>query len=152
MVIQLKSRSPQVIRLVAAYTTPFRVIGANGKLPWRYEEDLHRFRMCVEHSILVGGPKTLKEVAFLKQETIPVHRDTDWEVIADIGEHHNLSIIGGEAVFAAGIHYAKVLHLTEITKFYDGDRFFPVIPKEFQCVSRIQSSQNPDLIFSKWRR
>ncbi len=140
-----------MLKIVAAYSYPFRVIGLNGKLPWRYEEDLKKFRMDVEGFTLVGGAKTLRQVAFLKQPSICLHRDTDWNVVRQLGNEKNVAIVGGAEVFAAGISLCDILQLTEIHKVYEGDRYFPVIPAHFDCVQRTQSDAEPDLHYCLWR-
>lgn len=140
-----------MLKIVAAYSYPFRVIGANGELPWRYEEDLKKFKLDVAGFTLIGGAKTLRQVAFLKQPSICVHTNTDWNVVRDLGNTKNVAIVGGEAVFAAGIGLCDILQLTEIHKIYEGDRYFPVIPPQFDLVQRVQSDSSPDLHFCLWR-
>jgi dihydrofolate reductase len=140
-----------MLKIVAAYSYPFRVIGLGGKLPWRYEEDLKKFKLDVEGFTLVGGAKTLRQVAFLKQHSICVHRDTDWNVVRQLANEKNVAIVGGEAVFAAGIALCDILQLTEIHKVYEGDRYFPIIPPHFKLVQRTQSATEPDLHFCLWR-
>lgn len=141
-----------VIKLVAAYSLPFRVIGKDGKLPWRYPEDLAKFRLEVAGCTLLGGAKTLKEVAFLKLPTIQIHRDTDWNALKELAKSKDLAIVGGEAVFKEGIKHADLLSLTEILKTYSGDKFFPEIPEYFEWIWAAQSAQAPDLVYKTWRR
>lgn len=139
-----------MIKLVAAYSVPHRVIGCNGKLPWHYPEDLKVFRREVAGCTLLGGKNTLKDVAFLKQPTIEIHRDTDWDKIKELAKSDKFAIIGGQDVFAAGIRHAQFLELTEIHKEYTGDKYFPAIPDEFTLVDEVQSESTPELIFTTW--
>ncbi len=140
-----------MLKLVAAYSIPFRVIGNLGRLPWHYKEDLAKFRMDVQGCTLLGGPATLKQVAFLKQPSIEVHSDFSWENIKALSSQYNYAIIGGQEIFKKGIQYADMLYLTEIQKTYTGDRYFPDIPSKFECIWEAQSAQEPDLIYKTWR-
>lgn len=141
-----------MLKMVAAYSYPFRVIGNNGELPWRYEEDLRKFRGDVEGFTLVGGAKTLRQVAFLKQKSICVHTNTDWNVVRQLADTQDVAVVGGEKVFAAAMPFCDILQLTEIHRIYFGDRHFPLIPNNFDCILTTISETTPELHYRLWRR
>ena len=44
-------------------------------------------------------------------------------------------ICGGESVYKAALEFADNLYITRVNASFDGDRYFPAIPNNFECAS-----------------
>lgn len=141
------------IKLVGAYSKVNRVMGRDGGLPWRYKADLVHFRTSVQGCTLVCGPKTAREVAFLKQPVIVWHRGNSFEDIIKASKTNDIAIVGGAKIFELGLDYATTLILTEIQKEYSGDVYFPEIPSScFKLISEYTHPTECDLVFKTYER
>lgn len=146
------------IKLVAAYCPKNRVMGKDGKLPWRYKLDLNHFKVQVNNCILIAGPKTTSEVLFLKQPILTWTREQSFEdllrfaISAAKQASMDIAIVGGAKVFELGLKYADELILTEIQKEYDGDTFFPTVPIDFKLRTEMKYEEEQDLVFKFYER
>lgn len=141
------------IILVGAYSKVNRVMGREGRLPWRYVADLQHFRESVRGCTLVCGPKTAKEVAFLKQPVVVWHRGDTFENIIKSVKTNDIAIVGGAKIFELGLAHATTLILTEIQKEYSGDIYFPEIPLEhFKLINEYTHPTQSDLVFKTYKR
>jgi dihydrofolate reductase len=138
------------------------VIGKDGKLPWRYPEDLKHFkRLTVGHAVIMGR-KTFDEVGkpLPDRRNIVVTRNTartfpGCEVVKTVEEAIALArttddeprIIGGAGIFAHAMPMVTRIYLTEILRDYEGDTWFPEWDRsQFREVERRQG-ENPDVVF-----
>lgn len=139
-----------MIRLIAAIDAE-RGIGREGQIPWHLPEDLKRFsklttgqpiimgRATAEslpgwlpnrtHIILSrkGGPVT--ELAVPEKKVRVVYVGSLEQAFKIAGA--TVWVIGGQQIYEQTIALADAIHLTELTKAFGCDRFFPAVPAEF---------------------
>lgn len=138
-----------------------RVIGKDGKLPWHIPEELNYFRRVTKGKVLIMGrktyesiPKKLKErltiVITSKADDIDFTTGTilkkkdgldDNVVFARDPEHalalalniskDEIMIAGGESIYRYFIDKVDKIYLSVIEAKYEGDAYFPEIPKDF---------------------
>ena len=138
------------------------VIGKDGKLPWRYPEDLRHFkRVTLDHAVIMGR-KTFDEVGkpLPKRRNIVVSRDphrtfpgceVERTVEAAIalarGTDDEPRIIGGAGIFAHALPMVTRIYLTEILRDYEGDTWFPAWDRSaFREVER-RVGEDADVLF-----
>jgi dihydrofolate reductase len=117
------------------------VIGSEGTMPWSVPEDLARFRKLTMGSAVIMGRRTWDSIAprfrpLPGRRNIVVTRDPAWtasgaDVAHSIDEALALDtapwIMGGAQLYAATIHRADRLEVTEIAITPEGDAFAPTI-------------------------
>lgn len=120
-----------------------RVIGKDGKLPWKLPEDMRHFVKITTECSVVMGRKTFESIGKpLKNRTnIILTRDVDYKkegclvyfdiqkVINDFGGE-NLMVIGGEEIYKSFLPYTNRIYLTYIDQEFKGDTFFPNFENE----------------------
>jgi dihydrofolate reductase len=116
-----------------------RVIGAGGKLPWHYPEDLQFFkRTTLGHPILmgrstyesIGRPLPGRQNIVLSRTLAPrdgitVIRSIDQYASLPLEEGAAIFVIGGAQVYQQLLPYCTELYLTYIPQDVPGDAFFP---------------------------
>ena len=124
------------------------VIGKDGKLPWTLKEDMARFKELTMGNIVILGLNTFNEFKrpLVERENIVLSTHTahiDGAVVFDSldkaiayakTQDKEIFICGGESVYKEALAFADRLYITRIHKTFDGDRYFPAIPDNFQCV------------------
>jgi dihydrofolate reductase len=146
------------IAMVAAVARN-RVIGLQGKLPWRLPADLAFFkRLTLGHTILMGrktyqslgralpGRRNLvltRDLHFTAPGCIVVHSPEE----AVSGETAMLYVIGGQQVYRAFLPLAERLYITQVEEEFPGDAWFPVIDdREWRVASStagVVDAKNP---------
>ncbi len=131
-----------------------RVIGVDGKLPWRLPEDLKRFkRLTLGHPVIVGRKTYESLLRPLPGRTnIVVTRQGGYRSEGCIVTHHldaalaaaraatggdEVWVIGGGEVYAQALERADRLHVTQLeTRVSGGDARFPEIdPTRWEAVA-----------------
>ena len=116
-----------------------RVIGADGKLPWRLPADLKHFRALTMGKPIVMGRKTHESIGRLLpgRENIVLTRDPDYRpegctVLHDLDELYShcaaadeVMIMGGADLYRQMLDRARRIYLTEVDAEFPGDTFFP---------------------------
>jgi len=138
-----------VISLVAAVAA-HRVIGNQGRLPWRLPADLARFkRLTTGHAILMGR-KTFRSIGrpLPGRRNIVLTRDVGFRAagfeIAHSVEQSlaaagrgELFVIGGASTYELFLPLADRLYVTRIAAEVPGDAFFPALDeKAWQLVEK----------------
>lgn len=117
-----------------------RVIGHEGRLPWRFPADLKHFKAVTSGNVVVMGRKTFEDVGLLSNRKLVVltrhtsscHTDTrgvTWT--PDVSEAISLSadrdvfIAGGEQTYLAFLDLADYMMLTYLHMEVEGDARFP---------------------------
>jgi|UniRef100_UPI00378435BE dihydrofolate reductase len=152
---------PRLIAIVAMSAN--RVIGREGKLPWHYSEDLKFFkRTTLGHPILmgratfdsIGKPLPGRQNIVLSRtmaprEGVTVIRDVS-ELPQVCGAAETVFVIGGARVFEELLPQCDGLHLTFITKDYEGDVLLP----PFEHLFRLKeiTGQSEGLEFRYYER
>jgi dihydrofolate reductase len=135
---------PRILHLVAA-TTPGRVLGRNGALPWRHPEDLARLDALTAGAVCILGRRTHEAWRSVERHgrrpivisasglplRAPVPRAADLPAAIALAEQlpGELFVCGGprpyaEALALAGSRHLR-LHLTLVESEHPGDVFLP---------------------------
>lgn len=130
--------SAPAIYLVAAVAAN-GIIGANGRLPWHFPEELRHFKRLTMGHPLIMGRRTWESLGrpLPGRENIVVTRTPGYEapgaavassldaaIALCLGEPVAF-VIGGTQLFEAALPLARGLVLTEIQREYQGDTWFP---------------------------
>ncbi|MEO7599388.1 MAG: dihydrofolate reductase [Opitutus sp.] len=143
-----------------------RVIGRDGRLPWRIAEDWDFFRTTTTGAVVVlGRVSFLSWTSLLKEdrEAIVVTRDSQLssarvKTAASLSDALQLAeagprpvfICGGETVFQEAIRLPQVakLYLTHIHATIVGDRYFPEWRREFPRVLETRESADQNFRYT----
>ena len=126
------------------------IIGADGKIPWHFPEDLQRFKALTQGATVIMGRKTYESIGHalpLRLNIVLTRREgyvvDDCIVMNDIGEAIKVGqkingtkvfIIGGEEIYKRSMPYIDSIYLTRVHQTIDGDTSYPDIPDEFKEV------------------
>jgi dihydrofolate reductase len=133
------------ISLIAALSESTRVIGKEGKLPWRLKDDMRRFvEITSGHPVFMGRktwesiPKKFRPLAdrtnivltrqqdYVAEGAIAVHSlDELSRAVENVPGNHEVFCIGGGELYAEMLPWAKRLYLTLVSDTIDGDAYFP---------------------------
>lgn len=134
------------------------VIGVNNSLPWDIPEDMKFFREKTKGRALIMGRKTFESVGhpLPKRLNVVITRQpgytSDAENVVIVPDLESairyckqvqnihgdeVFIIGGGEIFKQSLPIVDIIYLTRIHKKYDGDIFYPELPKsQFVEVER----------------
>jgi dihydrofolate reductase len=130
------------------------VIGARGGLPWHLPEDLAMFRRLTTGSTVVMGRRTWESLParfrpLPGRTNVVLSSDPHWaadgarragsveQVLAEHGAGQgDLWVIGGGAVYAAFLHHADRLVVTEVDLDVAGDTRAPSLGSGWRRVAR----------------
>ncbi len=127
------------------------VIGRNGGLPWRFPEDLRRFRALTMGHALIMGRRTWESLprALPGRQNIVVTRERTFvangatiahsldEALAKVVQPSPAFCIGGGELFRDALPYATIAYVTYIDAAFDGDATFPALnPREWRETQR----------------
>jgi dihydrofolate reductase len=138
-------------------TSPKRVIGRDGQLPWHAPSDLKHFKSTTMGKILLMGRKTFESVKKplpgrmnlvvtstpskipegdrLKVFTSIDQAITYGQTIASQWKDE-LCIVGGGEIYRQTLERVDFIYLTVIESDGDGDTFYPVVPEDkFKLIS-----------------
>jgi Dihydrofolate reductase len=132
-----------LIRSLVVAISENGVIGRDNKLPWRLPEDLAYFKRVTMGHPIVMGRRTYESIGrpLPGRKNIVVTHQRDFvapgcvvvhsleEAWAAAGEAHEVSVIGGTALFRDTLPLADRIHLTEVQAKVDGDTFFPAFDR-----------------------
>jgi dihydrofolate reductase len=153
------------IIIIAALAESNRVIGKDGKLPWRIPEDSARFKHLTLGHAVVMGRKTweydIEKCPLIHRYNIIISTSPDdHEIAEDCPEYPyglafvnslpealkkaetatKVFIVGGASIYAQALEVADTLELTLIEGTYEGDTFFPdyahLIGSQFGLVNQ----------------
>lgn len=149
-----------MLSLIAAMTND-RVIGRDGRLPWRLPHDLAHFRRVTRGKSVVmgrktaqslGGPLPCRENYVLSRHGLapPGFRTASVMDIVNLTVlEDEVMVIGGGEIYELFLPYAMRIYLTRVHWHYPGDTFFPVLPSEWELV---ETETWPELDFEHWKR
>jgi len=123
-----------------------RVIGKDGRLPWRIREDWEYFLEQTKEGTLIMGRRCHREMGkhLKERRVIALSRDPDLS-FADARKASSLQkalemarsdggdvwICGGQAIYEEAMPLADRLYLTLIDADFEGDVFFPSWEDQF---------------------
>jgi dihydrofolate reductase len=148
-----------IISMIAAMDKN-KIIGQNGRLPWRLPADTQRFVALTMGKPVIMGRKTYDSIPAkfkpLKGRTnIIITRNPDYEApgcivvdspeaaLAAAGDAEEVMIAGGTAIYQAFLFQAHRLYLTIIEAEFDGDAIFPTTEQICWCIIQ-QQTHEPD--------
>ncbi len=128
-----------------------RVIGRDGRLPWRLPEDLRHFRaLTTGHSIIMGrrtwaslgrALPARQNIVVTRQPTFAADGATVVRSLTDALAAVQLDepafCIGGGELYRTALPLARTAYVTEIDRAFDGDATFPALdPAHWREASR----------------
>lgn len=118
-----------------------RVIGTNGRLPWRVPEDSRRFRALTMGDAVLMGRLTWDSLPTVYRplsgrENWVLTRNASWNADGAIRAESfaeavdrtlrpNLWVAGGGEVYSLGLQFADECFVTEIDEEFSGDSWAP---------------------------
>ena len=137
-----------MLSLLVAYTKNKRVIGAQGKIPWKLSSERNRFKEICRNKYVIMGRKSFEEIGkplpyctlviisheriFKNLKTCP-SLDAAIEFCKAQGQEEIL-VAGGATIYEQALPYADKIYATEIDADFDGDTFFPALGPEWTCT------------------
>ncbi len=117
-----------------------RVIGKKGELPWKFSEDLMRFKKVTMGHTLIMGRKTFESIEkpLDGRKIIILSRNKNFSAAGcEVAENFkeaiefahktddNPIVCGGSEIYKIALRFATKMYLTEIQREIKGDTFFP---------------------------
>lgn len=133
-----------MIALIVAYSKN-KVIGNNGKIPWKIVGEQKRFKELTTGNVVIIGRRSYEEIGYPlpDRETIVVSNTKNYcgkhcrtaksltEAIKMAGSK-DIYISGGAGLYKEAIDIVDVMYITEIDAMIVGDTFFPDFsPEQF---------------------
>lgn len=131
-----------MLALIVAYTKN-RVIGNEGRIPWRIKGEQRRFRELTTGNVVIMGRRTYEEIGhpLPNRYTIVVSNTKKFEeenctTVSSLEEAVRLAgdrkayISGGAGLYRAALDMVDVMYITEIDAEIEGDTFFPEFDTE----------------------
>lgn len=138
-----------MISIIAAYAKN-RVIGKDGRIPWKIPGEQKRFKELTTGNVVIMGRRTYEEIGrplpnrqtYLISSTLRVEEenchtvDSLDEAIRLAGDRE-IFISGGGMLYKEALPMADRLYITEIDLDVEGDAFFPEYSKDdFTVIGR----------------
>ncbi|MBE2220872.1 MAG: dihydrofolate reductase [Anaerolineae bacterium] len=148
-----------IISMIAAMDKN-KVIGQNGRLPWRLPADMQRFVTLTMGKPVIMGRKTYESIParfrpLSGRTNIIITSKADYDApgclvvtspeaaLAAAGAAAEVMIIGGSSIYQAFLFQAHRLYLTLIDAEFEGDAIFPTTEQIYWCIIH-QESHQPD--------
>lgn len=150
-----------MINIIACQTED-RVIGLEGKLPWKIPDDLRRFRELTIGNICVMGRKTYQSIGrpLPDRTTIVISKSMQEipgaRVVGSVDEalaiQGEIFVCGGGQIYDQTVHLADKIYLTTIRYPFSGDTYFPELNLDDwnQKAFKMNLHQDHDPPFSYW--
>lgn len=151
-----------MIALIVAYAKN-KVIGRDGKIPWRIRGEQKRFKELTTGNVVVMGRCSYEEIGHPLPDryTIVVSRTRSFqaencataaslqEAIRLAGENpltkgRNIYISGGAGLYREAIDLVEKMYITEIDAAIEGDTYFPEFDEE-EFVREVEQHVPTDL-------
>ena len=128
------------------------LIGKQGTIngmPWQNKEDLKHYRQTTLHHTMLMGRTTFEAIGkpLKKRKTIVVSHNFTYDhedvkvcndLVEVLKEYQNkkeeLFVCGGASIYKQALPYVDQMLISRIPGDYEGDAWFPAIPKEFKLV------------------
>jgi dihydrofolate reductase len=131
-----------MIAIIAAMSKN-RVIGNQGKIPWRIKGEQRRFKELTTGNTIIMGKRSYEEIGrpLPDRKTIVVSSTKSYvaenlitacslQEALNIAEEEKVFIAGGEQLYREALPIANTLYITEIDLVTEGDTYFPEFNKE----------------------
>lgn len=137
-----------------------RVIGVDGKIPWRLPEDMKFFKQTTLGHVVLMGRKTFESLGrpLPGREHWVVSRGTDFpgvRMIRDLAEiaepadGRELFLIGGGELYGQLLPQCRELLLTHVKGTFEGDAFFPPFEELFDAGEVVL--ETPEMVVRRYR-
>lgn len=126
-----------MIALIVAYSKN-RVIGNNGRIPWKIEGEQKRFKELTTGNVVIMGRRTYEEIGrpLPNRTTIVVSRTKNFdrencatakslEEAIKLAGNRDIFISGGSKIYEESIPFVEKMYITEISREIQGDVCFP---------------------------
>ena len=132
--------------LLVAYTKNKRVIGAQGKIPWKLSSERNRFKEICRGKYVIMGRKSYEEIGHplsyctlviisrslsLSKGLIVCTSLENAIAYCKSQNQEEILIAGGGSIYEQALPYADKIYATEIDADFDGDVFFPELGPEW---------------------
>ena len=135
------------------------VIGLNGKIPWHYSADLHRFKQLTLNSTVIMGRKTweslpIKPLPERQNIVITNTRHPETEHYSDLAQalknarYEDVWFIGGAILYREAINYCTALDITYVPDRIEDEsaiRFPKIDWSRWNAGPKIQFQENEHL-------
>jgi len=143
------------ISIIVAYSKN-RGIGKNGKIPWKIDEDLKRFKKLTLNNVVIMGRITFLEILNKLKAPLPNRENLIISTTEDFSKYgcptfaklteaivyskerfpsKKIFIAGGESLYKQAISIVDKIYATEIDLNVEADRFFPLLNiQEFDII------------------
>lgn len=152
-----------MIALIAAYTKN-KVIGREGKIPWKLKNEKKRFKELTMGNVVIMGRKTYEEIGrpLPNRNTIVVSKTKTFDfencmTVRSVEEalkiakekfpDRDVYISGGGEIYKEALPYAQVMYITEINSVINGDVYFPDFDEK-AFDKRIDAEFNEELPYT----
>ncbi|MGZ9712272.1 dihydrofolate reductase [Glaciimonas sp. GNP009] len=167
---------PFILTIIVA-TDAKNGIGIRNTLPWHLPEDLAHFKRTTSGHTIIMGRKTFESIGrpLPNRRNIVITRNPEWQhegvetvssleaaaalansSVNDADAAGEAFVIGGAEIYAAAQRLCDRLIVTEISKRFDCDAFFPALdPQQWQETSRLShhsAANNFDYAFVEYQR
>jgi len=142
------------ITLLTAYTKNNRVIGKNGKIPWKLASERDRFKDLTAGKKVIMGRTTFEEIGHAlpyctiiilsktmnqAPEGCLLARSAD-EAVKLCG--NEVLVGGGQEVYQQFLPFATKVYATEIEAEFEGDRYFPELEGKWKRNVEAEKMEN----------
>lgn len=122
--------------LIAAYSKN-RVIGRNGRIPWKIENEQKRFKALTTGNVVVMGRRTYEEIGrpLPNRTNVVVSSTRTFDgciMVQSLSEalemfpDRDIFISGGSRLYEECLPYVDIMYITKIEAYIEGDAFFPI--------------------------
>lgn len=124
------------------------VIGKAGKLPWKIQADLEWFRQLTWGHAVIMGRKTFEGLGRTplegrKNYIVSHYGMTLREALTETQDEEKVFIIGGQTLYEQTLDIVKGIWMTRIEADFDGDTFYPDVPKDMKMkVEKTSTATN----------
>lgn len=132
-----------MIYIIAAFDKNL-LIGNKGKLPWKIEGELNRFKSLTTNNVVIMGRISYEEIGkpLPNRTTIVVSNTKKFygencftvnslqEAILKTGHKKDIYIAGGTRLYQEALPIVDKMYITEIHSEFEGDTYFPYFQKE----------------------
>lgn len=142
-----------------------RVIGKDNKLPWHFSSDMKHFKGLTTGSTVIMGRKTYESIGnpLPNRENFVISRTKSGDAghLRFFGSIEDALksvmtpkafIIGGANLYEQTLFLVGGIYLTRIEADYEGDAFYPEIPKGFVEKNRIKLQDGPEIWVIEYER
>ena len=126
-----------MISLLVAYTKNKRVIGAQGKIPWKLSSERNRFKDICRGKYVIMGRKSYEEIGhplpYCKLIVVSSKTQSLEDAInyCKSQNQEEILIAGGGSIYQQTLPYADKIYATEIDADFEGDVFFSELGPEW---------------------